>query len=615
MESIAPSHLLCVYAEPLAKGRRVLVVGDSTDDIGTRLMDLGARLVHIYDPVVERTNDAEPARGVLVRPLYPLHMRDFDVRDGAFDLVLVPELVGIKDPVALLARLRRVVGADGAVIVATKNVEAFDLGEHPADLPTVTDGSERLGIDYYDLYEMMSLQFSNVRMIGQVPFYGAAIAELGDEGESPDVSVHTDLMAEADAPTAFIALGSHSDEVRLDPYAIVQLPRDPAWSAMKTQELPSFADNKLLTETLRRTAALEAQIDEQRHLVPKLEDSLEAANERVRLLEADLDRRRQRIIELEEALQVAQDDAIAMGNRTNDAEKIAVERGERCVALASQVEELGHRVTELVQRADDYARKADELSRQADDRSQRAEELGGLLRLEHERAVAAEAQKADPAQIDRLHLRIAELEAAEKSAAKELARAAEAPAAELAELEAQLRERGRRVAELEREVRQKEKVGLDLVAELEEARSLGPAEREPEEPSTSISEQEQWGARFQEMREKLDAMALDAARREGELHARAWQVAELEHELVRRQSAVGPERLSRAEAELDILRRALAQEHEARSRVESGEELAKARAELQRQAVLLEQLSRELDASERTRDVREPRDTHGAPEA
>ena len=239
MESIPSSHLLCVYAEPLARGRRVLVVGDSSDDVGERLVELGARLVHVYDPDTERALQAEPGRGVLVRPLYD---GEFEARDGAFDLVLIPELSAVRDPVALLARLRRAVGAEGAVLVATRNTEG-----------------EGAGVDYYDLYEMMALQFTHVRMIGQVPFYGAAIAELGDSDDAPDVSVHTELATAPEEPAAFIALGSHGAHVRLDPYAIVQLPRE-TWSAVKTQELP--ACRIVPPDAAARLAALETELAE-----------------------------------------------------------------------------------------------------------------------------------------------------------------------------------------------------------------------------------------------------------------------------------------------------------------------------------------------------------------
>ncbi|MEO8797879.1 MAG: hypothetical protein ABI551_08345, partial [Polyangiaceae bacterium] len=85
------------------------------------------------------------------------------------------------------------------------------------------------------------------------------------------------------------------------------------------------------------------------------------------------------------------------------------------------------------------------------------------------------------------------------------------------------------------------------------------------------------------LRAKLDALALDQARREGELQTKAWRVKELEEELsqakkadseapsslateVRGETASLRAELDRARDELDMLRRALAQAHEARVR-------------------------------------------------
>jgi hypothetical protein len=118
------------------------------------------------------------------------------------------------------------------------------------------------------------------------------------------------------------------------------------------------------------------------------------------------------------------------------------------------------------------------------------------------------------------------------------------------------------------------------------------------------------------LRERLDALALELARREGEAQASAWAVAELERRLAEvvvpptvepapagaAHDVEAPSRLREALDELDALRQALAQEHALRVRVESGEELAQARAEIERQAALLEQLGHaspadtELDA-------------------
>jgi hypothetical protein len=103
------------------------------------------------------------------------------------------------------------------------------------------------------------------------------------------------------------------------------------------------------------------------------------------------------------------------------------------------------------------------------------------------------------------------------------------------------------------------------------------------------------------LRRKLDELALEVARREGELVAQAWRITELENEKARLAASkhvgattAGPvassSELARLRDELDALRQALTQEHAARIAAESGEELSRARAELARQAALLEQI-------------------------
>ncbi|NVL83976.1 hypothetical protein, partial [Escherichia coli] len=41
---------------------------------------------------------------------------DFDVRDGAFDLVIIPDVAVLPDPSGAIVRLRRVVDPRGAVV-------------------------------------------------------------------------------------------------------------------------------------------------------------------------------------------------------------------------------------------------------------------------------------------------------------------------------------------------------------------------------------------------------------------------------------------------------------------------------------------------------------------
>jgi hypothetical protein len=166
----------------------------------------------------------------------------------------------------------------------------------------------------------------------------------------------------------------------------------------------------------------------------------------------------------------------------------------------------------------------------------------------------------------------------------------------------------------------------ELVGALEEAHHASherAALHEPEQAPASPALTGDLVAENAALRAKLDALALVAARREGDVQTSAWRIAELERAVTAAASSplatgrteagsatIPPlaesappgdleRQLAAARDELHVLKQALAQEHEARRRSEGGEELTRARTELQRQAVLIEQLSRELDVRDR----------------
>jgi hypothetical protein len=160
----------------------------------------------------------------------------------------------------------------------------------------------------------------------------------------------------------------------------------------------------------------------------------------------------------------------------------------------------------------------------------------------------------------------------------------------------------------------------ELLAAMEEAKlpSAQDVEAQPA-PRDAVND---------ELRAKLDALAMDLAHREGQRVESGWRISELEQQVARLEqlqseatptlapppmpppmpdaggSSADPGQSAHIldlQNELDALRQAFAQEHEARVRAESGEDLSKAHAELARQATLVEQLSRELDARDRAR--------------
>jgi hypothetical protein len=525
-----PAYALLAYAAPLAEGRRVVVVGDASFEFGALLVEAGARVVHVYDPAPKGPLRAAP-RGVVVREL---PQGAFDVRDGAFDLAIVPDLAAVRDAPALLSRLRRLLGSDGALLVAAKNPGASRDG----------------GIEYAELFDMVALQFEHVRMIAQVPFTGVALAELGDENDDPEVSVDMQLGPEDKTPHVFVALAGQRD-VHLAPYALVELPPAPAAPRAQASSAEDAALRAALAEATLKAELLTAQLDQTRA----------AAQRRLAELEAEIARQARRAVELEEqAVDYRRMHALADVELTASRAGIA-DLEERIAVLEAELETV------------------------------RA--VGDVPQVDPE-AVARLAERAERG--DRAVAVLQRLEA-------ELAGVAEHHAAELHQLEDRLRDRAKAIANLEAELTRRERLVKELVRTLEE-RGEGHASAQAAQPDDVAREN-------QSLRERLDALAMDAARREADAQAQAWRITELEEKLAMHGAApqspaadapsADLERLlAQTKGELDVLRQALAQEHEARSRAESGEMLAKAQAELARQATLIEQLSRELDARDRT---------------
>lgn len=536
-DALPPATLLdalLVYAEPLAENAFVLVIGDSESSVAERLLALGARGVQVFDPDPARAANAArmASVGVIVRPL----VRDLDVRDGSFDVAIIPDLSELNDPRGLVGRLSRALGRSGAVIALGRARSENDEPPFVAELGPATLG-------YDELYDVFAASFPEVSLAGVVPFRGVVFAELGGD-EAPAVSVDT-RFASGDAPDVFVVVAAKAERPALDPYAIVQLP--PA------DEAP--AEDSLALEAALAAAQLKADLATSQ--LEATRDRLVVADvQRVegagRLERAGLERDAAltRAMELEAVLGGTQQTIAMLEQRVLIAEQAAFQR-------------------ELVEEP---------------------EPPSGL----------------SPAEIAALVTRVEESEAALALAATELsartadlAQIAEVHGAETAAYEAQLQDRARVVAALERELERREQLVRELIASVEKDGAPAPV-FETAPPVTIPPPAPASDGEVAELRAKLDVLAGEIARRDGELTARKWRIEELEVELARRPVASGRraivadgDALGRAHDEIDALRQALAQEHAARLALESGETLAQARADLARQATLLEQVRRE----------------------
>jgi hypothetical protein len=565
---VHPLHALAVYAESIASGSRVALFGDASLGVAEKLVELGARSVHVWDPDADRAEEqaGQAPRGVTVRP-YDEHETDL----RPIDLVLVADLGLFEDPGSIVRRARRMVGEEGVALVAARSVEGAVGGTR--------------SFDYYDLFDLVAPEFESVRMVGQLPFQGVALVELGEDEESPAVSVDTQLAESGRTPEAFVVVASQHG-ARLDPYSIVQLPALAERPADLTSELTSeeeaAASGEEVPSAVRPAeddvvldALAQAQIRAEL-LANQLED--------MRARAADADRAAEAVVALEEALR-------ARSSHAADLERSLGARGRELAELSGEVEEM---------------------------------------------RATAEAGRVAAAQVEEMAKRADRAERRLTTLEQELSKGGESQSKELAELEHLLRERSQALRTVEVELGRRDQMVRDLVGALDEAgpapsgattapsldsQVLAQAQLAQERAQEALRREESRSAALAEenarLRGQLDALAMDLARREGDSQATAWQVAELERQLAQAQAATNGsgngahgERGERTEAssprpdprlvqaldELDSLRAALSQEHEARTRAESGEELARARAEIERQAVLMEQLVRQLDA-------------------
>ena len=523
MRPTHPSMALAAYLERLVRGRRVAVLGDATLGFGERLVDRGARLIHVYDPNAARVAEVL-ARTAAQRPRHLTHAvleGDLGVRDGAFDVVVIPDLSVFGEPTDALRKMRRLVGSTGLAVIASANQEAPRrlLDKPGSDKPSTTD--------YYGLYDLVSLQFPVVRMLGQAPFVGYTLADFGASGEL-EVSVDTSLLEATEEPEIFIAIASER-KVALDPFVVVELaladvrksmgPSTPVVDAAAlaearakeaaahvAREARDAEHRAALEEHVSRAAKAEARSAELEQRLEKFRD-MEA---RVGDTHVRAERLTHQIRDLEEELRKQRDRGTKLSKQLDDEKKartkaeveLGLSRGPKDVPGAKE------RIEQLTQEAAVVRSRAMELEGELsaaeiginDLVTERAELRDKVVSLE-QRLAEAQAKAPDPALVEKLQKLEAELAkaradnlAAERNTdalpkvTQERDRFAETNAilekrinefgaerdaliSDMEALEGRLRERGQRIATLEAELREGLRVGKQLLEELEEARA------------------------------------------------------------------------------------------------------------------------------------------------
>jgi SAM-dependent methyltransferase len=327
--SLEPSIALAAYAEPLASNRRVLVFGNALAALSVQLLERGARSVHVCDLDAVRVSEAAARNRSSQISFSSLADSDLSVRDGSFELVLVENL-GAFGPMGLVSKAKRALAPRGVAIVACPNPEAA--------FPLLRSGNPAATrLDYYALYDAVAAEFEHVRMLGQTPFVGYAIADFSAAGE-PEPALDTSFVpGGAEEPDLFIALASEH-EVRLDEFAVIQLPTRRLLGSMGVSAptpAPIPPPNK----------AADAELARQNQWIKELESRASTADERADHADTELE-------ELRTKLQIEQE---ALGALKAQHEN---ELGALRTELRAKASELLRASSELAQRDRQLAEKS-----------------------------------------------------------------------------------------------------------------------------------------------------------------------------------------------------------------------------------------------------------------
>lgn len=501
---IHPSLALGAYAGDLVAGARVALFGDATLSLTSELVERGARLVHVFD--VDAVRAAKAKAGIKRRSVvFGTLPRETEpaIEEASFDLVLVPDLSFTKDPHELIRLARRLLTPRGAALIASPN-------------PEVARHKDALG--YYDLYDAVRKHFRRVRMIGQARFSGYLLAEFSAT-EAPSASVDTSLASRPE-PEFFVALAANRD-VRLEPYAIIELPSEPAplglfdTSATIPVPPPSVSQQALETAKAEAEKRAELAIAERNRA---LEDR-DAMRVQLRQLEQTLAQERKRAGEAHAALLVRTTELTEREGEVGRLKQRLEELEEARARLEAEATQYEAEIAALEARLRERAKLVAELQREAERRARLVRELVSQLVEELE-----EGEFRSPFVVE------AEVAPQEEAAeAKEAVAEEEAPQAELTPVEA---------APVEAPTEPVEPVEPPSEPSLLPESAAVPTQVaetvDGERAADGVSAET-----LAELQDKLERLAQQAAHREADLIAARWKIAELEHKLA---EAAGRER-------------------------------------------------------------------------
>lgn len=545
---VSPSLALAAYAEAWISGAKVIVFGNALSPLPERLLERGARHVHVYDSDAERVAEATAQSHAKQISYGPLDQAGSTLRDGVFDFGIIEDLSATReDPERLLAPLGRALSRRGMALIAAQNP---DVAQRLIRSGALAEQS----IGYYDFYDAVSRHFEEVRMLGQTPFIGYAIADFSAT-DAADVRIDTAFLPSgAEEPEWFLALAS-ALPVSPDAFSVIQLPladldlgaaEEDTRAAERAEQAEARVAaleatlEQLQAQQTRETSqehksqlqALKTELAKREEWLTGLESRAATADLRADEMQSELDRLKAENLkakqELKQLKQLGDDEQRAKKglDDTGRALKVELEQlrknleseARRSSKADSEVRSLAQRVTQLGaelaeserqrKKLEDDARQqaklteAEQLRRRAADAE--AEQLRKKAAEAEKKAAEAALQLKKAAEAELQLKKAAEAELQRKKAAE--ASEGETPP-ELRELEASLAERAAEVGRLTQDLHKTERFGRQLIIEVNQLKS----ERDSSDTAQAVTR-----------------LAARNAELEADLEAARWTISNLE---------------------------------------------------------------------------------------
>lgn len=358
-------HLLAryTYLQEFLEQQRVLVLGHAESDSADALDRQGVRRAVFIDSSekrVERARREVRSKRVefLIGPLDRIAL----VEDS-FDVAIIEDFGGLDDRVRALAAAKRGLTSAGVAVVAIPNPDAA-MG--------LTSG-QPANLGYYEFYGQLADSFPFVRMIGQCPLVGFALADLGVDDPEASITFDSSLLEEGSEDAEFFMALCSRSPITSDPFAVVQVPLSwvdlgrlagdralPAPTVASVPDEEARADRKPRRQEgdgrqddegrqAAKPAAVEPRAADDgklRKLERKLKQQRESSEKEVKQLKLEIDRRAVTIAKLENHLREARERAATEHNRVIES-KLALESERKKLLSLEKEVEMGRRVKKM----------------------------------------------------------------------------------------------------------------------------------------------------------------------------------------------------------------------------------------------------------------------------